>query len=70
MDLSGAAWQKSTRSMSNGCVEVAFVGGQVAMRDSKNRDGSALLFTAVEWKAFISAVRDGQFELPDSAAHA
>jgi hypothetical protein len=70
VDLSSAAWGKSARSGSNGCVEVAFVGGQVAVRDSKNRDGSVLLFTSLEWKAFIDAVRDGQFELPDSTVHA
>jgi hypothetical protein len=65
VDLSGAAWQKSTRSGSNGCVEIAFVGGQVAMRDSKNRNGSVLLFTPVEWETFTSAVRDGNSQLPD-----
>jgi hypothetical protein len=70
VDLSSAAWQKSARSGSNGCVEVAFVGGQVAVRDSKDRSGSVLLFTSVEWKAFIGAVRDGQFELPNSTAQA
>ena len=64
MDLSRAAWHKSSRSDLSGCVEVAFVDGGVAVRDSKARDGSVLLFTPVEWEAFIAGVQDGQFQLP------
>jgi Domain of unknown function (DUF397) len=63
VDLSTAKWRKSTRSGGNGCVEVAFVEGRVAVRDSKDRGGPALIFTAHEWEAFIGGVRDGQFEL-------
>ncbi len=63
MDLSRAAWHKSTHSGSGDCVEVAFVGGQVAVRDSKDRRGPTLLFTAGEWDAFIAGVRDGVFQL-------
>jgi Domain of unknown function (DUF397) len=63
VDLSRAKWRKSTRSGNNGCVEVAFVEGRVAVRDSKDRGGPALIFTAHEWEAFIGGVRDGQFEL-------
>jgi hypothetical protein len=47
----------------NGCVEVAFVGGQVAMRNSKDRSGPVLVFTPAEWEAFVSGVRDGEFDL-------
>ena len=64
-DLVGASWRKSTYSGSNGCVEVAFVDGLVAIRDAKDRQGHALIFTPVEWHAFIDGVRDGQFDLPD-----
>lgn len=64
VDLSTAKWRKSTRSGGNGCVEVAFVEGQVAVRDSKDRGGPALAFTAHEWEAFIGGVREGEFELP------
>ena len=65
MDLRNAPWRKSTRSGDSGCVEVAFVGGQVAVRDSKERNGKVLLFTLIEWEVFISSVRDGEFELPN-----
>jgi hypothetical protein len=64
VELSGAAWRKSTRSSSNGCVEVAFLDGQIAVRDSKNRSGSVLLFTPQEWEAFTGGVRDGEFDDP------
>jgi hypothetical protein len=56
---------KSTHSVGNGCVEVAFVGGQVGVRDSKQQgQGPVLEFTANEWEAFIGGARDGEFELP------
>jgi hypothetical protein len=64
VDLSGAVWRKSTYSASNGCVEVAFVEGQVGVRDSKDREGPVLVFTAREWEAFIGGARDGEFGLP------
>jgi hypothetical protein len=64
VNLSRAVWQKSTRCANNGCVEVAFVDGQVGVRDSKDPDGPALIFTASEWEAFIGGARDGEFELP------
>jgi hypothetical protein len=65
-DLSGAVWRKSTRSGDNGgaCVEVARnLPGIIAVRDSKNPDGSALIFTSDEWRAFIAGVKDGEFDV-------
>nr|WP_285697083.1 DUF397 domain-containing protein [Actinomadura sp. NBRC 104412] len=43
----GTAWRKATRSLNNGgeCVELASVGGVVAVRDSKDPDGPVLLLT-------------------------
>lgn len=64
VDLSSAVWRKSTRSGTNGCVEVAFVQGQVAVRDSKQRGGPVLVFTAHEWEAFLSGARVGEFDRP------
>jgi hypothetical protein len=63
-DLSRAVWRKSTLSHTNGCVEVAFVGDRVAVRDSKDRNGPVLLFTPFEWEAFVGGVRDGEFDTP------
>jgi hypothetical protein len=66
-DLKDAIWRKSTRSDGNGgnCVEVAGnLSGIVAVRDSKDRSGPALIFTRDEWTAFVGGVKDGEFELP------
>ena len=56
-------WRKSGRSAANGCVEVAFVGERVIIRDSKDKQGPVLQFTLTEWEAFIGGVRDGEFDL-------
>jgi hypothetical protein len=64
-DLTRAVWRKSSFSNGNGgnCVEVATLpGGGRAVRDSKDRQGPALRFTASEWVAFTVGVRDGEFE--------
>jgi hypothetical protein len=66
MDLTRAAWYKSTRSSGNGnCVEVAVVDDAVGVRDSKDRSGPVLVFTASEWRAFVAGAKDGEFDLAD-----
>ncbi|GIF17287.1 hypothetical protein BJ973_000010 [Actinoplanes tereljensis] len=63
-DLSGAVWHKSTRSGGNGgdCVEVAAnLPRVVAIRDSKNRNGAALVFSRAEWREFVEGVKAGDF---------
>jgi hypothetical protein len=64
MESIPAVWHKSTFSGTNGCLEVAFVGGQVSIRDSKDRSGPVLTFSPTEWEAFLAGVRDGQFDVP------
>jgi hypothetical protein len=59
-DLTGTNWRKSSYSSANGgaCVEVAGDGaGVVAVRDSKNPDGPALVFTPADWSAFIASLK-------------
>ncbi len=65
VDLSGADWRKSTRSgpYTDNCVEVAFVDGAIAVRDSKNPTGPVLVFTSGEWDAFVDGAKDGEFDL-------
>ncbi|GHF51845.1 hypothetical protein GCM10018790_32200 [Kitasatospora xanthocidica] len=57
-------WRKSSYSGTNGgnCIEVApgFL-GLVPVRDSKDPRGPALVFPAVAWEAFVTAVREGDF---------
>jgi Domain of unknown function (DUF397) len=62
VDLPDSERRKSTQSGINGCVEVAFLDGTVAIRDSKDRTGPVLRFTAHEWATFVSAIRDGEFD--------
>jgi hypothetical protein len=62
-DLSKAQWFKSTYTTVNECVEVAFVEGVVAVRDSKDPTGPALIFTEGEWNAFTKGSKEGQFDL-------
>ncbi|GLW07436.1 transcriptional regulator [Microtetraspora sp. NBRC 13810] len=64
VDLTYAHWRKSTRSGSgNNCVEVAGnLSGIVAVRDSKDPSGPALIFTPGEWRTFVSGVKAGEFD--------
>ncbi|MEU9837554.1 DUF397 domain-containing protein [Streptosporangium sp. NPDC048047] len=67
MDLSAAVWRKSSRSSDNGgqCVEVASnLPGAVAIRDSKNPSGPALLFAPAAWRSFVGEVKSGGFDAP------
>ena len=55
---SDGIWRTSLRSGSEGnCVEVAWVPGVVAVRDSKDRSGPALTFPELAWRAFVQATR-------------
>jgi hypothetical protein len=36
--------------------------GVVAVRDSKDPDGPALIFTPAEWDAFIIGAKEGEFD--------
>ncbi|MBB1153650.1 MULTISPECIES: DUF397 domain-containing protein [Amycolatopsis] len=57
-DLSGAQWRKSSYSGGgNDCVEVAFVAGGAAVRDSKDPEGGAFRLPAAGWQALLDAVR-------------
>jgi uncharacterized protein DUF397 len=59
--LARALWQKSSYSSANGnCVEVARnLPGVVAVRDSKNPAGPALVLAPGPWQALLSTVRSG-----------
>ena len=58
-----AAWQKSSFSGTNGCVEVADLGdGNIAVRNSKRPDEGHILFTRHEIDAFVQGVVAGEFD--------
>lgn len=61
-------WVKSSRSGPAGhCVEVAMnpaIEDVLFVRNSNNRSGPVVSFTADEWRAFLAGARDGEFDLP------
>jgi hypothetical protein len=68
LDLSRAAWRTSSYSGANGsCVEVAPVTGsepggspaRIAVRDSKDRSGPVLMFTARQWQSLAAGIKSG-----------
>jgi Domain of unknown function (DUF397) len=64
--IAGAIWRKSSYTGSNGgnCVEVADnLSGVVAVRDSKDPGGPVLAFGPDEWRAFMAAIKMGEFDL-------
>jgi hypothetical protein len=57
-------WVKSRRSNAEGnCVEVAaLTDGGIAIRNSRDPEGPALIYTRAEAVAFLSGVREGDFD--------
>ncbi|WBB95147.1 MULTISPECIES: DUF397 domain-containing protein [unclassified Solwaraspora] len=54
-DLTTARWFTSSRSANNGdCVECAVLPDAVAVRDSKDRTGPTLHFSADQWITFVT----------------
>lgn len=67
VDLTNAVWAKSARS--NGgqnCLEVAFVDGVVALRDSRDvgdPNAAILLISEDDYRAYVGGIQDGQANL-------
>jgi len=61
LDLSSADWHSSSRGL--GDVQIAFVEGFIAMRNSGRPQSPSLIFTPAEWGAFVSGAREGEFDL-------
>lgn len=62
-DLPSARWRKSSRTQNNGqCVELAELAGRIAVRDSKDPDGPALLFRPASFAAFLTKAKIGELD--------
>jgi hypothetical protein len=56
-------WRKARRSMGNGnCLEIAAAGRGVLVRDSKDRMGPVLSYTAESWLTFTREARLGHYD--------
>ena len=63
-ELVGASWRKSSHSNSQGnCVEfAALADGSVAVRNSRDAKGPALIYTRAEIAALLAGAKDGEFD--------
>ncbi|MBB4919947.1 DUF397 domain-containing protein [Streptosporangium saharense] len=62
--LDGVVWRKSRFSNPSGnCVELAVLpGGGVAIRNSRDPLGPALIYTSRELGAFVRGIKGGDFD--------
>ncbi|MFF3322413.1 DUF397 domain-containing protein [Streptomyces sp. NPDC002889] len=62
--LSAVTWIKSSHSNATGnCVEMAVLpGGHIAVRNSRDPQGPALVYTRDEMAAFMEGARVGDFD--------
>ncbi|MBO0830643.1 MAG: DUF397 domain-containing protein [Actinobacteria bacterium] len=63
-ELGGVQWRKSSKSNPSGnCVEIGELpDGGVAVRNSRDPNGPALVYTKAEMRAFLAGVRNGEFD--------
>lgn len=63
-ELQAVTWRKSQRSNSSGnCVELAALpAGGFAVRNSRDPQGPALVYTHAEIEALILGAKDGDFD--------
>ncbi|MFE4336186.1 MULTISPECIES: DUF397 domain-containing protein [unclassified Streptomyces] len=61
-ELGTEQWQKPWSGSNGGqCVETKqLLGGRVALRQSREPDGPALIYSAEEMKAFVAGAKSGQ----------
>lgn len=62
--LSEVRWQKSRRSNPSGnCVEMGLLpSGEIAVRNSRHPEGSALVYSSAEIAEFLHGAKAGDFD--------
>jgi hypothetical protein len=56
-----ARWRQSSSCNGGSCVEVAHLGGAIAVRDSVDPDGVVLTCRERTWREFVADVKTGAF---------
>jgi hypothetical protein len=58
-------WRKSSYSANNSaCVEISERPETIALRDSKDPEGPIIEVARADWRAFVDAVKRGEFDRP------
>ena len=55
--MTALVWRKSTRTLKENCVEVAFTSDFVAVRDSKDPHGPQLRVSPATFRVFLRSLR-------------
>jgi hypothetical protein len=55
-------WRRASRCTNGGCVEVK-TGEEISIRSSKHPNGSVVNYDRDEWRAFVEAVKAGEFDV-------
>jgi hypothetical protein len=62
-EVASLSWVKASFSNHNGaCIEIASTTDKIAMRDSKDPGGPILVYTPIEFRAFLEGARNGEFD--------
>lgn len=56
------SWRVAKRCESGACVRVATSNGMILLGDSKRTDDVTLNYTPHQWKNFIAAIKNGDFD--------
>jgi hypothetical protein len=62
VDLNTLDWRRSSLCSASSCLEVAFRGDDVLVRNSQDPEGLVLRFTREEWVVFVAGVKGGEFD--------
>jgi Domain of unknown function (DUF397) len=60
-----AHWHKSSYSNSGDCLEWLIETDKVRLRDSTRRSSGELRLSHSQWRAFLTAVKAGEADLPE-----
>ncbi len=60
--LAGLSWRAAEVSTGGACVRAASRGDEIIVGDSKDPAGTVLIYSVVEWKAFVEGIRKGDFD--------